>query len=58
MGLVYFIFKSNKKSIKNSEKINEENEFIQCDKCKTFVLKKEAIKKDEKYYCKECNANS
>jgi len=55
IGVIYFLFiKSNDKKEIN----NEENEFIQCENCKTFVLKKEAILKNGKYYCKECNANT
>jgi len=58
IGVIYFLFiKQNNKEVKNKTN-NEENEFIQCENCKTFVLKKEAILKNGKYYCKECNANT
>ncbi|GAX87264.1 conserved hypothetical protein [Lebetimonas natsushimae] len=56
IATIYFLFvKTNKKEI---QKDSEENEFVQCENCKTFVLKKEAIEKNGKYYCKECNADS
>jgi uncharacterized protein len=55
IGVIYFLFiKSNKKEIKTSN----ENEFVQCESCKTFVLKKEATEKNGKFYCKECDANT
>jgi uncharacterized protein len=55
---IYFLFiKTYKKEIKKSDK-SDENEFVQCENCKTFVLKKEAIEKNGKYYCKDCNANT
>jgi uncharacterized protein len=56
IATVYFLFI--KKSNKKIEKDSDENEFVKCENCNTFVLKKEAIKKNGKYYCKECNANS
>ncbi|WP_456479334.1 hypothetical protein [Nautilia sp.] len=52
---IYFMF------IKNTEKVSEkedENEFVQCEKCKTFVLKKEMKKKNGKLLCKDCYDNS
>jgi uncharacterized protein len=52
---IYLFFKSKKKEI---QKDSNENEFVQCEKCKTFVLKKDCIQKNGKYYCKECNAYS
>lgn len=30
------------------------DEFVECQKCKTFINKQEAIIKDEKFYCKDC----
>jgi uncharacterized protein len=57
IAIIYFLFiKTNKKEIKKTEE--NENEFVQCENCNMFVLKKEAIKKNGKYYCKECNADS
>jgi uncharacterized protein len=57
IAIIYFLFiKTNKKEIKKTEE--NENEFVQCEKCKTFVLKKDCIQKNGKYYCKECNAYS
>jgi len=51
--LIYFFF------IKSKKEINEdENEFMQCEKCKTFVLKKEMKEKNGKLLCKECYDNS
>jgi len=51
---VYFLFvKSRKKKIKE-----DESEFIQCDKCSTFVLKKDIILINNKRLCKECYENS
>jgi uncharacterized protein len=56
IATIYFLFiKTNKKEIKTD---SEENEFVQCENCKTFILKKDAIEKNGKYYCKECNADS
>jgi len=51
-GIYFFFIKSRKKEIKN------ENEFIQCDKCSTFVLKKDTILINNKKLCKECYENS
>jgi uncharacterized protein len=56
IATIYFLFfKPKKNEIQNDL---DENEFVKCENCDTFVLKKEAIKKNGKYYCKECNANS
>ncbi|WP_024791916.1 PP0621 family protein [Lebetimonas sp. JS138] len=54
IGVVYYMFRPNKKIKKD----NDENEFVQCEKCKTFVLKKDAKFKNGKYYCRECDADS
>ena len=54
IGGIYFLFiKSRKKKIKENE-----NEFIQCDKCSTFVLKKDTKLINNKRLCKECYENS
>ncbi len=53
--IYFFIIKSRKtENIKNSD----ETEFIQCEKCQTFVLKKEMKEKNGKLLCKECYENS
>jgi uncharacterized protein len=57
IAIIYYFFKKSQISTINN-KSSDENEFVQCEKCKTFILKKEAIKKNEKYYCKECYANT
>ncbi|WP_024791424.1 PP0621 family protein [Lebetimonas sp. JS032] len=54
IGVVYYMFRPNKKIKKD----NDENEFVQCENCKTFVLKKDAKFKNGKYYCRECDADS
>jgi len=54
IATIYYLFRSDKKENRD----NNENEFVQCENCKTFVLKKEATLKNGKYYCKECNANT
>ena len=51
-GIYFFFIKSRKKDTEN------ENEFIQCDKCSTFVLKKDIILINNKRLCKECYENS
>jgi uncharacterized protein len=53
IGVIYYMFKKSNKKVEN-----DENEFVQCEKCKTFILKKDAKFKNGKYYCKECNADS
>ncbi|WP_024787869.1 MULTISPECIES: PP0621 family protein [unclassified Lebetimonas] len=55
IGVIYYMFRPNKKIKKDN---NDENEFVQCEKCKTFVLKKDAKFKNGKYYCRECDADS
>jgi len=52
---IYFLF-IKKRKVEN--KNNEENEFVACGKCGTFVLKKEMKEKDGKLLCKECYENS
>lgn len=47
--LVYFLIVP--KFRKKEPKIDE---FVECQKCKTFINKQEAIIKDEKFYCKDC----
>jgi len=51
---IYFFFI---KSREVTQKENE-NEFVQCDNCSTFVLKKEMKEKNGKLLCKDCYANS
>ena len=62
LGVYLFRKLKPKKDIKNkkpNEKVKEnENEFIQCDKCYTFVLKKDTILINNKRLCKECYENS
>ena len=50
IGIYFFFIKSRKKEV--------EDEFIQCDKCYTFVLKKETKLINNKRLCKECYENS
>jgi len=50
VGIYFFFIKSRKKE--------EESEFIQCDKCSTFVLKKDTKLINNKRLCKECYENS
>ena len=58
-GIYFFIKPSSKKDTKKHEKIKKnEYEFIQCDKCYTFVLKKDTILVNNKRLCKECYENS
>ncbi len=52
---VYFFFIKSREISDNKE---NENEFIQCDNCNTFVLKKEMQEKNGKLLCKDCYANS
>ena len=52
VGIYFFFIKSRKKETEN------ENEFIQCDKCSTFVLKKNTKLINNKRLCKECYENS
>jgi len=58
IGLAIYFFFIKSREISDKEKENTENEFVQCDKCKTFVLKKEMKEKDGKLLCKDCYANS
>ncbi len=52
---VYYLFIKPKPTLKRPDKRGEEEELVECAKCKTFVSSKEAIIKDGKYYCsKEC----
>jgi uncharacterized protein len=53
---IYFFFIKNKENGKTDTE--EENEFIACSKCGTFVLKKEMKEKDGKLLCKDCYENS
>jgi len=46
------------KSREVTQKEERENEFVQCDNCSTFVLKKEMKEKNGKLLCKDCYANS
>ena len=55
LAIYFFFIKS--REVTNKEK-NDENEFLQCDNCKKFVLKKEMKEKDGKLLCKECYENS
>ncbi len=53
IAVVYYIFfrKTTKKNIKNEN----ENEMIECEKCKIYISKDEAIMSNGRYYCsKEC----
>lgn len=51
-GYLYAAAKFNKK---NEEKKDRQVEnFIECQRCKTFVDIKEASLRDGKYYCKDC----
>jgi uncharacterized protein len=54
-ALIYFLFIKTKQTNITKE---EENEFAQCEKCGTFVLKKEMKEKNGKLLCKECYENS
>ncbi|AZV46241.1 glucose-inhibited division protein B [Nautilia sp. PV-1] len=56
-GFYYFFIKP-KDEPKNNKNSEEENEFIQCQKCGTFVLKKEMKEKNGKLLCKDCYADS
>jgi len=56
-ALVYFLFFKDKKT-EIKEKNGDENEFVQCENCKTFVLKKEMKEKNGKLLCKDCYDNS
>lgn len=51
LGLVYFLFI--KKLTKNRPK-NSGDDFVECEKCGTFVGLNETILKDGKYFCCEC----
>jgi len=53
VGIYFFFIKSRKKKTEENE-----NEFIQCDKCSTFVLKKNTKLINNKRLCKECYENS
>jgi len=54
-GAIYYLFF---KKPQNTVQDSDENEFVQCEKCGTFVLKKEMKMKNGKLLCKECYANS
>jgi len=54
IGIIIYLFFIKSKEIKDENK----DEFIQCKRCKTFVLKSEMKEKDGKLYCKECYENS
>ncbi|RDU62867.1 PP0621 family protein [Helicobacter sp. MIT 14-3879] len=47
--LIYLIFF--RKKIKPDGENKDSFELIECAKCKTYVVKTEAIIKDSKYYC-------
>jgi uncharacterized protein len=55
IGFYYFFLKPKEVNTKKDE---DENEFVQCEKCGTFVLKKEMKKKNGKLLCKDCYADS
>jgi len=56
VAIYFFFIKSREITEKKEEK--EENEFIQCANCGTFVLKKEMKEKNGKLLCKDCYADS
>ncbi|ALV65547.1 PP0621 family protein [Campylobacter fetus] len=51
IAAIYFFILS--KFRKNKPSNSSEN-FVECDKCKTFVSINEAVLKNGKYICKEC----
>jgi len=53
---IYFFFIKSREVTKKED--SEENEFVQCAKCGTFVLKKEMKEKNGKLLCKDCYADS
>jgi len=57
IGIIIYFFFIKSKELKN-EKTDENTEFMQCEKCGTFVLKKEMKEKNGKLLCKDCYANS
>jgi len=58
IGVAIYFFFIKSREITNKEKESNENEFVQCDRCGTFVLKKEMKEKNGKLLCKDCYANS
>ncbi len=54
IGVIYFLFFK-----KNAPKpSNDEEEFLMCDKCKTFMPKSKIKKIGNKNICKECYDNT
>lgn len=57
--IIYIVFfKIKRGTIKTKSKNNKQNphieNFVECEKCLTFVELKDTILKDGKYICKEC----
>ena len=54
IGIVIYFFFIKTKQVKEKS----DGEFIQCDKCGTFVLQSEMKEKNNKLLCKDCYDNS
>ncbi len=52
-ALVYFFWIKPKKDAKNAANKDAEN-FVECEKCGTFISVKDAVLSEGKYVCKEC----
>lgn len=53
--LIYIVFFKNGRKIRTkNENVKEIENFVECDKCGTFVEVKEAILSNAKYICKDC----
>ncbi|WP_033916169.1 PP0621 family protein [Campylobacter sputorum] len=57
--IVYILFfKIQRKNVENNTKKRKKNasveNFVECEKCSTFVELKDTVLKDGKYICKEC----
>jgi len=52
--IIYYIIKGKGQ---NKEEYKDDAEFVQCEECHTFVLKKELKEKNGKLVCRECYEN-
>ena len=55
IGAIYFLFF---KKTKHSDKISTDEEFLMCEKCKTFMPKSKIKQIGNKNICEECYDNT
>nr|MBP3724971.1 hypothetical protein [Campylobacter sp.] len=48
IAIIYFVF------FKKPNKIKSAQDFVECQKCKSFVSIDEMVLSNGEYYCKEC----